>query len=456
MSPRLLFSRVLCAAGLVLATITVLSTIAAPANAEPTTDRSQAAAGWLARQLVDGDHFTSEYDGQVFPDQGLTIDAVLAFAAAGVADESAGKAMTWLARSENLGGYVGDGATESYAGAHAKLLLALEVRGLDPTSFGGINVAERLTALLRAEPDPQAGRFSDKSAYGDYSNTFSQSLAIIGLSRSSHDAPATASTFLAGQQCADGGFPVQFGQQSCASDVDATALAVQALRLSDDDAANGAADKGLTWLVSAQRSDGGFLGGAPANTPNANSTGLAAQALKGNGYDTQADKAVDFLVSLQVGCVGAEADRGAIAAQTTGFDKATATRATAQAVLGLSGVGLAELTAQDSTSDLPTLDCAGQPSPTPTTSPSAPPTTAPAPSTPAISPSTKPTTVVKAGATTKPSVAKAPANPPRTSSLAKTGDTTLPMLWTSAGLMVAGLVMMTAARRAATRSQRLQ
>ena len=41
-------------------------------------------------------------DGVAYPDQGLTIDAILAFAAAKVADADAAKATAWLARPEIL------------------------------------------------------------------------------------------------------------------------------------------------------------------------------------------------------------------------------------------------------------------------------------------------------------------------------------------------------------------
>ncbi|MEV0392078.1 peptidase [Polymorphospora rubra] len=331
----------------VLAAALTLATPAAAAAAPPTLSRSDAAAGWLARQLVDGERFEAEFGGVSYPDQGLTIDAIFAFAAAKVADHNGAKALTWLARPEILTGYVGDGTTEAYAGATAKLTLAAQVRGADPTAFGGVD----LVAQLRSLEDP-SGRFADRSAWGDYSNAFSQSFALLALDRTPAGAPATAAAFLAGSRCADGGYPLLFAQATCVSDVDATALAVQAL-LAVDRYADAAA--GLAWLTGAQAANGSF--GNAAGEPNANSTGLAAQALWAGGRLISAAKANIFLLGLQVGCSGPVADRGAVAYTSTGFDPAIAPRATAQATPGLARVGFAGLSATGAHSTAPTLAC---------------------------------------------------------------------------------------------------
>src|SRR3954452_23445356 len=57
------------------------SPASASAAAPRTTRADDAAAGWLARQFVDGNHLETSFGGTSFPDQGLTIDAVFAFAA---------------------------------------------------------------------------------------------------------------------------------------------------------------------------------------------------------------------------------------------------------------------------------------------------------------------------------------------------------------------------------------
>jgi hypothetical protein len=337
--------RQLCA---VLAACVLAALFTSPATASGQThNRADAAAGWLARQMVDGDHFEVDFGGQIFPDQGLTVDAVFAFATAKVADDHAGRAMQWLARPDILTGYIGDGAVESYAGPTAKLALAVQVRGGDPASFGGADLLTRLRALQQP-----SGRFTDQSAFGDFSNAFSQSLAILALDRTATGAPGAASAFLAASRCPDGGYPVLFAQPVCTSEVDATAMAVQALlaagRFAD-------AAPGLNWLVSVQGTDGGFA--SVAGVANANSTGLAGQALRAGLRPIAAARATLFLIGLQVGCGGAAADRGAVAFDASGFDPATAVRATAQAILGMAGAGFPHLTAHGSRPGAPILAC---------------------------------------------------------------------------------------------------
>ncbi|MYS82711.1 hypothetical protein [Embleya scabrispora] len=344
--------------GLLLATATAVvpaTASAAPAPVDrsaaasiPADNRTRAAAGWLARQLVDGERFETTFDGVTYPDQGLTIDAILAFAAAGVADVNGAKATTWLARPEILSGYIGDGTANSYAGATAKALLAAEVRGVNPSNFGGVDLPTRLRSLQQP-----SGRFTDTSPWGDYSNAFSQSLALLALDRTASGAPSAAVDFLAGAHCADGGFPLNFGLATCTSDADSTAMSVQAL------AATGRhqeATAGLNWLAAHQLSDGGF-GTSGATTSNANSTGLAGQALLSSWRVLPGLTARHFLTQRQVGCTATPATRGAIAYDATGFDPSTATRATAQAVLGLAGTGFADLTAAGALPGVPTLHC---------------------------------------------------------------------------------------------------
>lgn len=322
-----------------------------PAAAQASTTRADAGAGWLARQLVNGDHLETVFDGVGYPDAGLTIDAILAFASAGVAKTAGGKAITWLAQSDTLAGYIGDGTEESYAGATAKSALAAEVRGLDPATFGGQDLPARLRALLTP-----SGRFSDHSAFGDYSNAFTQSLALVALRRTPGGTPASAVDFLAGTQCADGGFPLSFGVTPCVSDTDSTAMVTQALQASGRILK---AQQGLTWLAGKQQANGGLSYGTGGTTaaPNSNTTGLAGQAFRAGGRLNAASQAKAFIVSLQVGCTGPVGDRGAIAYDQTGFNANTAVRATAQAVLGLGGPGLAHLSAAGSAPETPVLTC---------------------------------------------------------------------------------------------------
>jgi hypothetical protein len=328
-----------------------LAADAAPSAHRPATaampGSSQAAAGWLARQMTGRSHFVDVFSGVTYPDQGLTIDAIFAFAATGTATDYGARAVTWLERPGVLSNYIGNGTTESYAGALAKVALAAEVRGLNPASFGQVNLLARLAKLLA-----KSGRYSDHSTYGDFSNAFSQSLAIIALSRRGH-VPAQALNFLVGSQCANGGFPLYFAQKTCVSDPDATGMDVQALIAADR---RPAAERGLRWLARTQRANGGFAASASA-APNANSTGLAGEALAAGHWLRRAALARKFLLSLQVGCAGKASQRGAIAYDKTGFARSTAASATAQGILGLADVSLAALSSRGASDGAPRLGC---------------------------------------------------------------------------------------------------
>lgn len=374
-----------------------------------TSDPARVAAGWLARQLVDGDHFEAEFGGDIFPDQGLTADAVLAFDAADVAQKFAKQATDWLASDDILTGYVGDGTNESYAGAHAKLALVAIAQGLDPQAFGGVNLIEDLQNL-----QAPSGRYSDRSQYGDNSNAIGQSLAVIALVRADEDADLGAE-YLAGSQCDDGGFQPEFEKPTCASEADATGFAVQALLAAglDEEAADA-----LDYLETVQHDDGGF-GVKPTEPTNANSTALAAQALRAGGRDDAADAAVTYLKSLQIGCAGPADRHGAIAYDTHGFESSTAIRATAQAAPALSGIGLLVVDNTGDSRPAPKLACAPPSS-----------STTPPPST-----TTNPTTTSPA-----PQAGTAPELP-------ATGSPVRPLLWTGTLLILAGTALVLTARR---------
>ncbi|MEJ2856214.1 MULTISPECIES: peptidase [unclassified Saccharothrix] len=386
--------------------------VATPAAAQPaTTSTAEAGAGWLARRLVDGERFEVDYGGKLYPDHGGTIDAVLAFAAAGVAEDNALKATAWLAEPEVLPGYIGDPKDSAYAGSYAKLALTAQVRGEDPTAFGGVDLITGLNSLLTA-----SGRFSDKSPYpGDYSNGFSQSFAVLALERHG-TAPKAAVDYLAATACPTGGYPLDLEQATCVAQVDATAMAAQALLAAGRTAEAG---KAVEWLVAQQQADGGFVDvlqkGDAGTTTNANTTGLAAQALRVAGATAAADKAVAYLKALQVGC-GAE-QAGAIAYDAKGFSPANATRATAQAVLGLVGTGFATLSSSDAKATAPVLDC----------------------------PATTTTTTVATTTTSETPAAGPQAQQPEV--LARTGVPVAPALWLGTLLVVAGALALVLGRR---------
>jgi hypothetical protein len=296
--------------------------------------------------MVKASHFVTVYGGVTYPAQGETIDAILAFAATKTANDYGARAIGWLEQPTVLSNYIGTG-TESYAGATAKTALAAEVRGINPAKFGKVNLVARLDKLLA-----KSGRYSDHSAYGDYSNAFSQSLAIIALSRDG-GAPATAVRFLMSSECKNGGYPLSFAQKTCVSDTDSTAVDVQALLAANERLA---AARGASYLAHVQKSNGG-LDATGGTSPDANTTGLAGEAFAAAGLKHQAALAAKFLTSLQLGCSAPSARRGAIAYDATGFAESTAVDATAQGILGLADISLAKLSARGSSSGAPHLAC---------------------------------------------------------------------------------------------------
>ena len=360
---RSMGASVALAAALTLSGSVVTGASAEPAPTTPAT-ASQAAAHYLEEQLAaGGDFFSVEVGDDTYPDLGVTADAILALAAAGTGQSQAEASTAHLAA--DVVAYTGFGdPSEVYAGSVAKLLNVAIVQGLDPRSFGGTDLVAALEALEGAD-----GRFSDDSAYGDNSNTFGQSLALIGLERAGVDVSAAAVGFLEAQQCPGGGFQLYMDApctDDADSDPDATALAVQALIAVDGSAA--AVEAGLDFLAEVQGADGGVGGGAPQTAPNANSTGLAGQAFLAGGRTAQADLARAYVLDLQYGCAFPAALRGGIAydpaafaaQQAAGADAAPVDqdrRSTTQALLALAGTPLYAVTAAGASADAPALDC---------------------------------------------------------------------------------------------------
>ena len=126
-------------------------------------DPGAAAAGWIAAQVEAG----------VGP--GSLADAIFAYAATGSGADAAADA---LARLEGqVDGYILDGG-DLLPGNLAKTMLAVQVAGGDPDSFGGHDLEADLREPLVTTPGPDLGRF------GTAPNT-DQALAILALARTS-------------------------------------------------------------------------------------------------------------------------------------------------------------------------------------------------------------------------------------------------------------------------------
>lgn len=351
-------TRSVAVVGVVLAitvAATCVATTAEAASVPLTQNAAKAAAGWLAREFTDQQRIALTFEGLPgdFPD--LTAEAVLDFDAAGVARDYATNATAWLAGSTVLQGFLGDGITRSSVQAHALITLVAQAQGLNPTSFGGIDVVAGLRALLTS-----SGEFQDKPFPPGGDDSVPQSMAILALHR--HGGAPSAVDFLVRSQCPDGGFPSSFEPVNpgvCRSDLLATPYAIQALLAVGHHRA--VADRALDWLQSQQHADGAF-GVMGEDSPT---TGPAAIALRAGGRHAQAGSAVAFLKTLQTGCAGVPADRGGIAQDAGGrvvsgttLDALSTIQATIAVIPALAGKGLANVSVRGARPQAPQLRCA--------------------------------------------------------------------------------------------------
>ena len=296
----------------------------------------------------------------------------MALHAAGVGSASADRIAD--AVSHGVDAFIGPTAYRDprarIAGATAKTLVAAVVAGRDTAHFGGYDLRAEVLGLMQGPDGPRPGRFSDQRTGSDTSNTVSQSLAVIGLARTG-SVPVPAVTFLGRQQCPAGWFRMYADDgRTCSDgmggdsspDVDGTAMAVQAMLAARADGVPGLGShirRALDWLVAKQVDDGSFAGGQYTRSPNANSTGLAAQALAAGGRAGAVADATAWLRSVQLHGAAAEGTRaarelgavgydrraydGALSRGIAGYQRDQWRRSTAQAVLGLAPVSFLRL-----------------------------------------------------------------------------------------------------------------
>jgi len=331
------------------------------AVSQPLAHPARAGAGYLARQLADAESsgdgiLTSGGYGQV----GETIDAELSLAAAKVA--AGQQASTLAALKPQVGSYVSYRGTY-YAGSLAKMMIVVQAEGQNPNTFGSVPLLRKLRAMrCTAVAKPAGCTKADIGLYKSYdphgtgnayNSTIYQSLALIALSRTPKSPAGSAVSWLAGQQCTDGGFQtaIRSASAACTSeDVDTTSYAAQALAATG---ATAAAHRAAAYVAGAQRSNGSLA--SASGRASANSTALAAQAFLavGGSYRADASSARSYLVSEQSGCSAAPAKRGAVAAPADG----DATFASSQAVQALAGTPLADIRGSGSRSYVPRVGC---------------------------------------------------------------------------------------------------
>lgn len=314
------------------------TTSAPPADAPADPAATAAAAlAWLGTvERTDG-LFTTTFDGTAYPDQGLTLDALVAALAA--QDDAFAKDLAGTFTAAVVDAYAGDGKASGYAGSTAKAAVVL---GAADQDIAG-DLDARLTTFIGKD-----GRLSDVGG-DDYSSTVSQAWGVLALVRGdalagdgAAERASKAAAYLAAQQCDDGSFPAALEADACVGDADSTAFALSALTAYagsgakdlDAQATDGARD----WLLGAAVDvDGGtaWQSGEPA-AANVNSTAVALSALADAGV------APNDVVDA----------RTWLAAQTVAVDGGSAltfdgtapdARASAQGVPALLGKGLVSL-----------------------------------------------------------------------------------------------------------------
>lgn len=329
-------------------------------------NRPAAAAGWLARQLVGAnqDHYVEVFSGTSYPDYGNTADGILAMDAAHTAQFAAYRATDWLAA--NVAGYTEDTCTPSittyYPGSLGKAMLVAEAQHRGVHDFGGLDLVQALQAEETPAGQPNAGLYADNNADTScaYESPITQAYAVLGLDgtgRSTDRADSSAVGWLAGQQCADGGYvgAVRTASSACArgtEDVDTTGYVVQALRAAG---VHRAASRATGWLLRQQAKTGGF---GSDGTTNANSTAIAVEALIATGHHRAAKAGQQYLAGHQLLCRASAPKRGAINYRGRyhlgGNQELTATVQGAQA---LAGASLGSETARRAGAATPRLHC---------------------------------------------------------------------------------------------------
>lgn len=341
-----------------------------PVSAATTVARQEGAA-WLARELAANDDVLALGSTT---DWGLTADALFALAGAGVGGDQIARTAEALYHSGTA--YVGTPAGLAMRWPFlAKTVLALQIAGLDPTTFPDGTGTRDLVADLRSS-------VKQDGSWTNTSDAFKTSLGILALARTDQGVPVAAIENFEERACADSAH-VNYGafgfSGGCSADVDTTAMAVQALVAAGAGPDDPSVTRATSWLLAQDPAAGFPSAMGPGNT---NTSGLAAQALFAVGESAAAGHAVAFIEALQIDCsttalVGVTdpvvagtitAAHGALAYSAAGWTTAmnagiTSTnrdqwrRASAQAVLGLGAESLGFITAADATSGVPEANC---------------------------------------------------------------------------------------------------
>lgn len=277
--------------------------LASASPAQAATSPADKAATWLTTQVSGG----ALNDG--FSKVGASADGLIGLAAA--TDPAPRPTIDDLLAyvKANAASYVASGK----APGAAKLTLVAAAYGLDPTSFGGVDLVAAIRGGIEAD-----------GSVPPYPSAFSSGLTMTGLNRAGVSRPAALTTWLLTQQNADGGFGYAVGADS---DADNTALAIMGLLTDSSKEAADALAKALTWAKKSQNADGSWAGYVPVN-----STCVMGEALLAAGESASA--ATTYVRKQQL-------SSGAIS--TDGTTSGADVMATSQCLPLLGGVSYADV-----------------------------------------------------------------------------------------------------------------
>jgi hypothetical protein len=254
--------------------------------AEPQTQAANAAVHYIVG-LQNADGGFPAFGSDSSP--GSTLDAVFALVAAGVdpatVRNNGNSPVDYLASQAAT--YAAD------PGGAAKLVLGVELMGLDPSDFGGLDLAAMMNDAFEVS--------LEIDVFDAAFHMFALSAADLRSER--------AVGFVLMRQLENGGW--EFSADS-GSDSNTTAMALQALLATGSGTGDPAIISGLGYLHTVQNADGGFAF-APGSDSDPNSTALVIQALAaayqnidaGGPWDRGSHTPMDALLSFRDAATGA-------------------------------------------------------------------------------------------------------------------------------------------------------
>ncbi|MCD4524437.1 hypothetical protein [Nocardioides sp. cx-173] len=311
-----------------------------PAGDSSGPTAADTAVAWLSEHMTDG-----LLDGACPDYCGRNIDAALALEAAG-ADPAVLDEME-KGFEPVVAGYIsysypdekGGEVTGDVGGAAAKSAVFAQLVDAAP-GYGGVDLIARVADHVSDEPGLEGRLFDRTNGKVDYqyANTLGQAFAAHALDAADHPEAEAATQWLVQQQCEEGFFresfsPASSPDQGCDSDpaaagsVDTTATALLMLHDQADDAEIEAVlSAGAAWLAEVQNADGSW-GTQPGEPGNANSTGVAGQALGELGDREAVQQAARWVGGVQVDDSGSQpqglaGEAGAIAFDRGAYDAA--------------------------------------------------------------------------------------------------------------------------------------